>query len=113
MTGLEFAALLSALCFVESSHRVNAVHYDDGGSSSLGYCQIKLKTARWLGYKGSITNLWLNKETNKHWAGTYLRYQLKRYKGDIKKAVSAYNCGRACGNTLYVDKVMKAWKEKR
>jgi len=109
MTPELFAALLSAVCFVESGHNPHAINVSDGGSASYGYCQLKLSTARDMGFRGHVSELWHNREVNRKYASEYLRYQLKRYGGDVRKAVSAYNCGSACGNRRYVKKVMDIW----
>jgi soluble lytic murein transglycosylase-like protein len=104
-------ALVAAICHVESGHNPKAINIHDGDSPSYGECQVKLKTARWLGFKGRITDLWTNSKINREWAGNYLRYQLKRYKGDVRKAVSAYNCGSVCKNDRYVREVMMKYRE--
>lgn len=108
--------LLSALCFVESSHKVNAIHKFDGTSHSMGVCQIKLATARLVGFKGTEAEL-MQPEINIAYAGKYLHRQLVRYKFDTVKAVAAYNSGtyketpkKTPVNYLYVRKVMLAWE---
>jgi len=102
--------LLSALCFVESSHRVSAIHKDDGDGNSVGVCQVKLSTAKWLGFKGTEKQL-MNPKTNIYYAAKYLASQRKRYKS-ITKAIIAYNRGNAKGltSTKYSDKVIKYWR---
>src|SRR5271163_3988979 len=92
------ANLLSSICYVESKHNPAAIHHDDGGSDSIGACQLKLKTARWLGFRGTEQDL-LNPGLNIHYAGLYLKKQLVRYHGDITKAVIAYNIGNTRGLT--------------
>ena len=106
--------LLSALCFVESRHNIDAIHHDDGRSESLGVCQIKYNTAKWLGYKGDIVDLMIP-EINALYAAKYLEYQLKRYDYDIARAATAYNRGNAKGLTRssYSDKVLQRWEEGR
>ncbi len=111
--------LLSAVCFVESSHRPTVVHVDDGGGDSVGLCQVKLGTARFLGFKGQPSAL-KNPNVNALLASKYLAYQLDRYDGNTIKAISAYNMGsfklNAAGviaNKSYVLKVLKALKERR
>ena len=111
--------LLSSLCFVESSHNVHAMHRDDGGGNSVGICQIKLNTARLLGFKGTENDL-KNPKVNVQFAGLYLHRQLTRYHGDTPRAVSAYNAGSYrpgkqtfARNQRYVEKVFKAWGEGR
>lgn len=111
--------LLSALCFVESNHRIHIMHKDDGGSSSLGVCQIKLATAKMMGFKGDV-DLLMDPEINTHYAAKYLSQQFKRYNGDAVKAIAAYNTGTYKETSLglpvnqkYVNKVFKKWLEKQ
>jgi soluble lytic murein transglycosylase-like protein len=103
--------LLSSLCYVESTHKVNAVHHDDGGSDSLGICQIKFETSRWLGFKGTAKQL-MNPKINIYYAGKYLARNIKRYNGQIEKAVIAYNKGSAGSlvHTKYSQKVFTNWR---
>ena len=106
--------LLASLCFVESSHNVAAIHEDDGGSNSVGICQVKLTTAQWFGFKGTEKQL-MNPATNIFYAAAYLSYQQRRYKGDVTKAVIAYNIGNAKGltQTIYSNKVIDQWTQRR
>lgn len=111
--------LLSALCFTESSHRVKVVRIKDGGTDSIGVCQIKVGTARTMGFKGTAVQL-SDPKTNIKFAGRYLKRQIDRYEGDIRKAVAAYNTGtfRPDENGLplnkkYVMKVFNYWVEGR
>lgn len=111
--------LLSALCYVESAHTPSAVHFDDGGSTSNGVCQIKLNTARMIGFKGTAKQL-MNPKTNIHWSGKYLKRQLDRYDGIPVKAIAAYNAGKyrvnkagLIMNRKYVKKVLTAWAARK
>lgn len=103
--------LLSSICYVESNHTPSAMHLKDGDSNSVGVCQIKLKTAKWLGFKGNEKQL-LIPENNVKYAALYLKYLLKRYKGNMTKAIIAYNIGHAKNltRTKYSDKVMNIWR---
>ncbi len=103
--------LLKALCYVETKHTITAIHIRDGNSDSLGICQIKLETAKSLGYKGTATQL-MEPKTNIYYAGLYLKHQLERYKGNTTKAVIAYNQGHAGALTSskYQIKVYKQWR---
>lgn len=83
---------IHSICLVESNHNPNVINHFDGGSKSLGYCQIKLNTAKMLGFKGTERDL-MDLETNLYWATEYLKYQLNRYEGDVRKAVLSYNSG--------------------
>lgn len=102
--------LLSSLCYVESTHNTKAIHLNDGKSNSVGICQIKLKTARWLGFRGNEQQL-MEPKNNIYYAAKYLRYQITRYKGDVRKAVIAYNMGHArhLTSTEYSVRVYKQW----
>lgn len=101
--------LLESICFVESSYRPNMIHEDDGNGSSVGVCQVQLRTAAYLGYRGTERGL-LGPGTNVFYAAKYLRYQYDRY-GDWQKAVGAYNAGvyRPSVNQSYIDKVFKVY----
>lgn len=102
--------LLQSICYVESTHRINSVHYNDGTSNSIGICQIKLRTAQWLGFKGTEREL-MEPNVNIYYAGLYLRHQLTRYKV-VNKAVIAYNQGHAglLTSSKYQIKVYKQWR---
>lgn len=102
--------LLESLCYVESTHDIHAVHEDDGGSDSLGVCQIKYATAEWLGFKGTEKQL-MEPKNNIKYAALYLKYNINRYGGDVTKGVIAYNRGNAKGLTVtaYSDKVFKQY----
>lgn len=101
--------LLESLCYVESTWRVNAIHKDDGNSNSVGICQVKLSTARYLGFKGTEKDLMLP-ENNIKYAAKYLSKNITRYT-DITKGIVAYNRGNAKGltSTKYSTKVIKQW----
>lgn len=106
--------LLSSLCYIESHHNPKAVHHDDGpGGDSLGICQIKLITAKEMGYKGTKKQL-MQPSTNIRYAAKFLRYQLKRYNNNVAKAVIAYNRGNSkCLTTSkYQRKVFTKWGKK-
>lgn len=109
--------LLSALCYQESHHNAAAIHMDDGGSPSLGICQIKLSTARDLGFVGVVQDL-LDPTINVFYAGNFLHKQLIRYHGDPRKAIAAYNAGSfrensqgLTKNRKYVSKVFAYWAQ--
>lgn len=111
--------LLSALCWVESNHKPSAVNPDDGGSPSVGVCQIKPTTARSLGFRGNREAL-MQPKYNVKYAAKYLKQQINRYNGDLRQGVAAYNAGKCrfnphgqIMNRQYVDKVFKAWAKGR
>lgn len=84
-------ALFLAVCTHETN-LTNVTVYHDGGSPSIGICQMKEATARMLGFKGKAQDL-INPYVNAKWAAKYLKYQLDRYDGDWCKATAAYNAG--------------------
>ena len=103
--------LLDAVCYVETKHTENAIHLNDGGSPSLGICQIKLATSRDLGYKGSAEDLQYNTKVNAYYAAKYLKKHLRKY-AEISRALSAYNAGHYTPkNVKYVKRVNAAWRK--
>lgn len=111
--------LLSALCWTESRGKVNAVHHDDGTEDSLGVCQVKPKTARYMGFTGTEKELMIPR-INIKYSARYLKYQLIRYHGNVVKAIAAYNAGRYRPgpdglplNKGYVLHVLRAHREGR
>jgi len=103
--------LLSAVCYVESGHNTEAYVHNDGGSPSYGQCQIKMATAKELGFSGTGKEL-MSEGINSLYAALYLKYQYKRY-GNWRSAVISYNAGRVINKTTYVDKVKKVMGEKK
>ena len=99
--------MLQAVCFIESGYHIKYVHFNDGGSSSYGVCQVKYETAKWLGFKGTVDEL-MEPRINAYYAAKYLKHNLRRYHGDIRKAIIAYNQGSANHLTRseYSDKVI-------
>jgi len=102
--------LLEAICRVESGNNPTRVHKNDGRGDSLGLCQIKLSTARLVGFKGKRNQL-MNAKVNMYYAGKYLKYQVNRYGGNYAKATTAYNQGTSYshGGSEYLAKVFTAW----
>lgn len=100
--------ILLSVCYVESKWKVAAMNKNDGGSKSIGICQVKYRTAKWLGFRGTEKQLSLPKY-NIEYSAKYLKRNLDRYKGDIHKALIAYNQGNANGltKTKYSSKVIK------
>lgn len=102
--------LLDSVCYVETKHDMYAIAYNDGGSHSYGVCQIKYETAKHMGFKGTEDEL-MQPENNIKYAAAFLAYQIKRYKGNTKRAVTAYNKGHSSGSgdSVYYKKVKAAW----
>lgn len=111
--------LLSAMCYAESRHRPAVINQHDGGSPSIGLCQMKVDTAKLLGFTGGVKEL-QDPLTNAFYAGKYLRKQLDRYNGNIPNAIGAYNAGpkgvdrclkergKVC-SVKHVQRVMQHW----
>jgi soluble lytic murein transglycosylase-like protein len=101
--------LLKAVCWVETRHNPLAFRPKDGRSASYGVCQVKMRTALHVGLYVSGAAL-QRPEVNITVAALYLRHQLRRYKGNMKKAISAYNAGSYKeSNNAYVHKVMRQY----
>lgn len=102
--------LLGAICTVESANNPSAIHHNDGKGDSLGLCQIKLATARLVGFRGTRKQL-MHPKTNALYAAKYLKHQISRYHGNYAKAVTAYNQGTTYnhGGSEYLAKVFTAW----
>jgi soluble lytic murein transglycosylase-like protein len=105
---VNFAALLAALCAVESGGKTNAINLNEpGGRASYGECQVQLRTALGIGYRGHVSALWLEPAVSRRISAAYLRQQIERYDGKIRLAVSAYNAGTATSrNVTYVNRVL-------
>lgn len=102
-------SLISALCYVESTHNVQAYVKHDGNSPSYGICQIKLATARDMGFVGTSDEL-MDPNTNALYAAKYLAWQKQRH-GTWERAVSSYNAGRPVrSNAAYVRRVMTHYR---
>lgn len=96
-----------SICTVETG-LTNVVHKHDGNSPSIGFCQVKLETAKRFDKTASFKKL-MDKEYNIVIAYKYYIHQFIRYK-DYKKAISAYNRGSfTTKNKAYVNKVLKTY----
>lgn len=111
-------ALIRALIQNESAWDVNASRYEAHlKDSSWGLMQVLLKTGKWILQDTTLTvsQLVLPKTNIK--AGTaYIKYQLTRYRGNIKDAIAAYNAGSVKKqkdgryiNQVYVDRVYRSY----
>ncbi len=118
MLELENPNMLHSICWIESKHK-NVINYQDGNSNSYGLCQVKLSTANWMKRyyripgKPITSKKLMEPETNIYYAGLYLKYQTKIYKGNLNCTLSAYNAGRCVkGNQhTYVKKVLGKLRE--
>ena len=83
--------LLLAICTHESGLK-NVKVLDDNGSPTYGVCQIKISTAKMVGFQGKSEDLMIP-NTNIVYSAKYLKYQLERYDGNWCMATAAYNAG--------------------
>ena len=81
-------ALAHAIIKVESNYRVNA----RGSVGEIGLMQIRLQTARLMGYRGSAKNLY-NPSVNLKWGMKYLGKARKLAKGNMCGTILRYNAG--------------------
>ncbi len=99
--------LLDSVCWTESKHNPAAIRHHDGNGTSYGICQIKLATARLVGFKGTSKEL-MTPEVNIEYAARYLKRQLNRYNGNYVRALVSYNRGHSEGysGSAYSSKVL-------
>jgi soluble lytic murein transglycosylase-like protein len=83
--------LTSAVIAVESDGNPNAVNETKLGVSH-GIMQIQLSTARDMGFRGKLEDLY-KPVINKIYGIRYIQWLLKRYNGDALTALDAYNRG--------------------
>jgi soluble lytic murein transglycosylase-like protein len=83
-------ALAHAVIRIESNYRPNA----RGRAGEIGLMQIKLKTARGMGYTGSAEGLY-NVETNVKWGMKYLGRAHDLGGGDTCATILRYNAGHS------------------
>ncbi len=109
--------LLYALCAVESKCRANALNKNDGTKAqkargikehSHGLFQIKLATARGVGFTGTRQEL-MKPDVNTWYAAKLLSTLYTKYK-TTEKVLSAYNAGRVTSsNREYVYLVLSKY----
>lgn len=93
-----------------------ATRREPDGRTSYGLMQVLDTTAKDLGLKGDPKALYIP-EVGISYGVKYLGRQLRRYAGDLEKAVAAYNAGTArkrsdgrFTNQSYVDFVFNAFR---
>lgn len=99
--------IIASIISVESKFDPNAI----GKDNEYGLMQIKLATARDMGFSGN-SSLLFDPEINIKYGTKYLKYQLKRY-SNIGYAIAAYNAGSAMfnevGNFINQDYFCRVW----
>ena len=103
---MQISILLLAICFTETGfNNVNNISDRNGGS--YGICQMSLRTARSM--NKSIDALALQQpDVNIMISHRYFESLKAKYKGNVRKSISAYNAGHYTStNKTYVDKVIK------
>ena len=97
-----------ALIMNESSYKPGAVNKAGNKGvkiSSFGIGQLTKSTAKWFCGISSEDDL-VDVEKNLDCSARYFSWQIKRYKGDLFKAISAYNAGSyVTWNKWYNEKV--------
>lgn len=81
-------ALVRAIIHVESGGNPRVV----GAHREIGLMQIKIATARSVGYRGSRSGLF-DPSTNVRYGTAYLAIAWQRARGDLCKAASLFNMG--------------------
>jgi soluble lytic murein transglycosylase-like protein len=105
-----------AFRFEPNFYKMYASNKPLGESASYGLLQVMGCTARELGFKGDLTQLF-TPEIGLQYGVAYFMSRLKKY-GKLMDAIAAYNAGSVrldslgkYKNQVYVDKVMQNKKE--
>ena len=85
--------LVVSVIETESRFRRYAMRIEKDGNTSLGLMQVKVRTARWLGFRKPARTLYLP-WINLFYGVRYLAMNIRRYR-DVWDGVSAYNAGRS------------------
>jgi soluble lytic murein transglycosylase-like protein len=106
--------LVASFIEQESSFNTKSVHHDPSGGYSYGLMQLKLDTAKFMGFKGSYKRLY-DPYVNINYGVKYIVYLNTRYKY-IGSIISAYNAGsatwvkgRGFRNQKYVNSVYRRY----
>lgn len=113
-------ALVHAIIQKESSHGLALVSLEPGNRRSFGPMMVLDTTAK--GYGVTNPEALRDPGLGIMYGVRYLGEQIKRFGGDIERAVSAYNAGpgnakrnpatgRLPNQVAYVDKVLAFWKQ--
>lgn len=98
--------LIAAVIEVESSGNPDST----GTVGEVGLMQVKCETAKDMGYPWECKRLYLP-ELNILYGAKYLAWQSRRYGGNLRLILSAYNAGTATSkNPTYVNKAMSAYQ---
>ena len=113
-------ALGLAIAMKESSMRYDVEPVTSGGDGlrggSYGLFMVSFKTAKGLGYTGTAKDLSAVKK-NISMAAKLIEQDMKRFKGNIKDVIAAYNSGKEFDEAPevtrndYVPKVLEYMKE--
>lgn len=97
--------VVKGIIAAESSYRADATRVEPDGRRSIGLMQVLEGTARDMGLLEP--RLMYDPTVSIDYGTRYFARQLKRYGGDVRRAVSAYNAGTATArNRSYVEKVL-------
>lgn len=89
---LDAFAMLRDICKYES--RGSRDPEDEiSQKGAVGYCQIRVSTARWLGYRGKNWKLLRNRDLNLFWANKVLNRCLARWHNTPYRIAFCYHAG--------------------
>ena len=108
--------LMYSIAKVESNFKHKAFIKHDGVSkhSSYGLLQLQYRAAKDVGFKGNPIEL-MDPSINIEWGTKYFNWLLKRNRGDVSLALTAWNKGpynKEVKNKIYsayVGKVLNVW----
>ena len=113
-------ALVHAVIQKESTHGLALESREPGGRRSFGPMMVLDSTAR--GYGVTNPEVLRDPALGIMYGVRYLGEQIKRFRGDLERAISAYNTGpgnakrnpatgRLPNQAAYVDKVLAFWRQ--
>ena len=97
--------VLAVICHYETRGEASKTHAvgDDGGS--LGICQVKVQTAREMGYTGPVEGL-KDPVTNIRYAARWLKHCVGLGATSVRRQAECYNAGRlGRAKTVYASRV--------
>lgn len=84
--------LLKVICRYESRGSVDPED-EISHAGAVGYCQVRIITAKWLGYRGKNVDLMTNRAVNMLWGSKFLNKCLRKYGNRVYRVAFCYHGG--------------------
>ena len=89
---LDGRLLLNVICEYESRGSKNPEE-EISHAGAVGFCQVRVTTARWLGYRGRFSVLLGDREVNMFWAWKMVLKCLRRWHSTPYRIAFCYHAG--------------------